>query len=137
MMIEALLAQPAELGPVEAVVAAFRGFEQVLADDFDTIVRQARLSQASPGLQAWTLHVFARFEQAIGAALAPRFTDLRPAMVGALVMAAVRQAIDRWLAGGAEGDLARMTRDALTCVTVVPPTSFSSENPAVHTEATQ
>lgn len=143
LMVEALQAQPAELGPVEAVVAAFRHFEQVLEEDFETILRQAQLSQASPGLQAWTLRVFAGFEQAIGTALSPRFTDLehddpRPRMVGALVMAAIRQAMDRWLAGGAQGDLAQLTRDALTCVTVVVPTKQPpSEEPAVQHEAAQ
>jgi AcrR family transcriptional regulator len=126
MMVEALQAQPAELGPVEAVTAAFRHFELVFAEDQETILRQSKLSQSSPGLQAWTLQVFARFEQAIGATLAPRFDDLRPEdprprMLGALVMAAIRHAMDRWLAGDARGDLAQFTRDALTCVTVVPP----------------
>jgi len=143
MMIEALEAQPAEFGPLEAVVSAFRHFEQVLADDFDAILRQSRLSQSSPGLQAWTQHVFARFEQAIGAALSPRFTDLqpddpRPRMLGALVMAAIRLAMDQWLAGDAEGDLAQLTRDALTCIAVVPPTKQPRpEEPAVEHEAAQ
>jgi AcrR family transcriptional regulator len=142
LMIDALESQPAELGPVEAVVAAFRHFEQVLEEDFEMILRQAQLSQSSPGLQAWTMWVFARFEQAIGATLAPRFTDLerddpRPRMVGALVMAAIRQAMDRWLAGGAEGDLAQLTRDALTSVTVVPPTThpLTEESPVQHEAA--
>jgi AcrR family transcriptional regulator len=143
LMVEAFQAQPPELGPLEAVISAFRRFEQVLAQDFDVIVRQARLSQSSPGMQAWTLHVFTRFEEAIGVALTPRFSHLqpddpRPRMVGALVMAAIRQAMDRWLAGDAQGDLAQLIRDALTCVAVVPPSQQPpSEEPAVHHEAAQ
>ncbi|HUR15073.1 MAG TPA: TetR family transcriptional regulator [Mycobacteriales bacterium] len=122
LLVRALADQPAELGPMEAVLSAFSGFAGVVEDDPRSIIRQTAMSQASPGLQAWTLHLFARCEQAIAATLAPRFTDLvpgdpRPRMTGALVMAAIRLSMDEWLASGGEGDLPKIIRDALTCVT--------------------
>ncbi|HUR51378.1 MAG TPA: TetR family transcriptional regulator [Mycobacteriales bacterium] len=126
LIVQALAAQPEELGPMEAVLSAFAQFADVVEDDPTTIIRQAQMSQASPGLQAWTLHLFARCEEAIAATVAPRFTDLRPddprpRMVGALTMAAIRWSMDRWLASGARDDLPQIIRDALSCVSVDSP----------------
>jgi AcrR family transcriptional regulator len=125
LLVRALAEQPEDLGPMEAVLAAFSGFASVVEDDPKSIIRQTAMSQASPGLQAWTLHLFARCEEAIAATLAPRFTDLapgdpRPRMTGALVMAAIRLSMDTWLASGGEGDLPKIIRDALTCVVLLP-----------------
>lgn len=125
LLVRALAGQPDDLGPMEAVLAAFAEFAGVVEDDPTAIIRQTAMSQASPGLQAWTLHLFARCEEAIAATLAPRFADLtaedpRPRMTGALVMAAIRLSMDRWLASGGEGDLPKIIRDALTCVSLQP-----------------
>lgn len=125
LLVEALAEQPAELGPVEAVLGAFARFAVLAETDPGTIRRQFEMSQASPGLQAWTLHLFARCEQAIAHAVAPRFDDLapndpRPAMVGTLTMAAIRWSMHRWLASGGEADLPKTIRDALTCVSFQP-----------------
>jgi len=125
MLVRALAEQPAELGPMEAVLSAFAGFAGVVDDDPRAIIRQTAMSQASPGLQAWTLQLFARCEEAIAATLAPRFPDLvpgdpRPRMTGALVMSAIRLSMDEWLASGGGGDLPKIIRDALTCVALQP-----------------
>lgn len=127
LLVRALAEQPAELGPMEAVLSAFARFAGVVEEDPKAIIRQTAMSQASPGLQAWTLHLFARCEEAVAATLAPRFTDLvpgdpRPRMTGALVMAAIRLSMDTWLASDCEGDLPKIIRDALTCVAVQPAT---------------
>jgi AcrR family transcriptional regulator len=125
LIVQALATQPAELGPMEAVLSAFAQFADVVETDRATIKLQTEMSQASPGLQAWTLMLFAKCEEAIATTLAPRFPDLepddaRPRMVGALTMAAIRWSMDRWLASGGESDLPRIIRDALTCVAVQP-----------------
>ena len=125
LIVRALAAQPEELGPMEAILSAFAQFATLVEEDPTTIIRQTQMSQASPGLQAWTLHLFARCEEAIAATVAPRFTDLqpddpRPRMVGALTMAAIRWSMDQWLASGAEADLPKIIRDALGCVTLQP-----------------
>jgi AcrR family transcriptional regulator len=126
LIVQALAAQPAHLGPMEAVLSAFAEFATVVEEDPTTIIRQTQMSQASPGLQAWTLHLFARCEEAIATTIAPRFPDLRPddprpRMVGALTMAAIRWSMDRWLATQAQSDLPQLIRDALTSVSIESP----------------
>ena len=123
LVVEALEQQPAHLSPVKAILSAFAGFAKDLEADPAAVLRQAKLSQSSPGLQAWTWHVFARFEHAIADAISPRFPDLepddpRPLVVGALAMAAVRHGLEQWLATDGEFDLAAYIRDALTCVVI-------------------
>lgn len=123
LIVQALATQPSELGAVQAVTAAFAQFADLAETDPATIIRQAQLSQASPGLHAWTLLLFAKCEEAIATTVAPRFADLqpndpRPRMVGALTMAAIRWSTDQWLASGAEADLPQLIRDALSCVSV-------------------
>ena len=125
LIIEALAEQPAHLAPVEAVISAFAQFADLVETDPTTIMLQSQMSQASPGLQAWTLSLFAKCEEAIATTLAPRFPDLqpddpRPRMVGALTMATIRWSMDRWLASGGEADLPKIIRDALTCVAIQP-----------------
>jgi AcrR family transcriptional regulator len=126
LIVDALAAQPEHLSPIEAVLSAFAQFAGLVEDEPEAILRQAQASQASPGLQAWTLHLFARCEQAIAETLAPRFPDLqpedpRPRMVGALTMAAIRWSMERWMASGAEADLPKIIRDALQCIAIQPP----------------
>lgn len=126
LIVEALENQPPELTPIEAVLSAFAHFAQVLHDDPDVILRQAQLSQASPGLQAWTLHLFARGERAIAATVTGRFHDLqdqdpRPLMVGVVAMAAVRNSLARWLESDAQLDLAALIRESLLCIDVRSP----------------
>jgi AcrR family transcriptional regulator len=119
LLVEQLELQPAELGPVEAVAATFAGFAGSFEDDVRRVVLlQARMSQASPGLQAWTLRIYVRFEQAIAEAIAPRFPDLspgdlRPRLVGAVTMSAVRLCVGAWLDSDGEADLPAMLQDTL------------------------
>ncbi|ETZ26126.1 bacterial regulatory s, tetR family protein [Mycobacterium intracellulare MIN_052511_1280] len=101
----ALAAQPPELGAIEAVIGAFGE----LAGDFAEIENQVRelatLTRSSETLDAWTLHVYVRYEVAIAELVAPRMAGLaahdpRPRLIGALAMAAVRIALDDWLSHG-------------------------------------
>lgn len=113
--------QPAHLSAAEAVAAAFAD----LGDGFDAVSREVRelatLTRSSPVLSAWTLQIHLRYENAIADLVAPRFgalalDDPRPRMLGALAMAAVRIALDDWLAHG--GSLPARVRTALGTVRV-------------------
>lgn len=122
LLIDNLDAQPAHLDPMGAVVETFRGFAPVLDDaGAQLVLQQAKMAVASPALQAWTLHVYVRFEQAIAASVAGRFDDLvtddpRPRLVGALTMSAVRICLDTWLASDGSKDLPRLLQSALGSV---------------------
>ena len=128
LILDKLTDQPAGLSAMEAIAATFGSFADVLDDDGQVLVlQQAQLSRASPGLQAWTLHLFVRFEQAIAKAVAPRFDDLapddpRPLLVGALTMSAVRISLDTWLASGGTKDLPTLLQSALRSVRFAPST---------------
>lgn len=124
LIIDHLTAQPPELTAREAVFETFRGLAPVLdIDGTNLVLRQAQLSHASPGLQAWTLHVYVRFEKAIADAVAHRFPDLepddlRPRLLGAMTMSAVRISLDTWLASGGAKDLPALFQTALRAVDV-------------------
>jgi len=117
----ALARQPADLSATEAVVAAFTE----LGDGFDAVSDEVRelatLTRSSPALSAWTLQIHLRYEAAIAELVAPRLGDRapddpRPRMIGALAMAAVRIALDDWLAHG--GSLPQRVRAAVSSVRV-------------------
>ncbi|MCW2599828.1 MAG: TetR family transcriptional regulator [Frankiales bacterium] len=122
LIIDNLELQPPELSAMDAVRETFRGFAPVLDEaGVRLVLRQARMAVASPGLQAWTLHVYVRFEKAIAASVASRFHDLapddpRPRLVGALTMSAVRISLDTWLASDGRKDLAMLLQSALHAV---------------------
>jgi AcrR family transcriptional regulator len=126
MITEALSRQPADLGALDAVRGAFgeltEGFEQLR----ELILAQARLSRSSSALSAWTLQVYLGYENAIAATLAPRFGDLesgdpRPRVVGAMVMAAIRLALDDWVASDGTADLPALIDRNLAAVSIEPP----------------
>jgi 3'(2'), 5'-bisphosphate nucleotidase len=129
LVVEGLLAQPPGLDAMAAVRQTFQLFEPVLdAPGKELVLRQARLSLASPGLQAWTLHVYVRFEKAIADAVAGRFPDLReddprPRLVGALTMSAVRISLDTWLAADGAPGRPRHRGRAMTTSASTPATS--------------
>ncbi len=117
----ALARQPAELSAVGAVVAAFSD----LGDGFDAVSDEVRdlatLTRSSPVLSAWTLQIYLRYEAAIADLVTPRLgnsvpDDPRPRLIGALAMAAVRIALDDWLAHG--GSLPDRVRKAVSSLQV-------------------
>ncbi len=101
----ALAAQPAQLGAAEAVAGAFGELARGFADIEDQVRELATLTRSSEALDAWTLHVYVRYELAIADLVAPRIPrsapqDPRPRLIGALAMATVRIALDDWLSHG-------------------------------------
>lgn len=112
-----------QLGPMEAIRAAYA----VLGENFDSqramFLEQARLSRSSASMFAWTLYLYGDWETAIADAVAPRFDDLaagdpRPRMLGALTMAAARLACDIWVADDGRGDLPALIQQHLAAVTM-------------------
>ena len=68
----------------------------------DQVRELATLTRSSETLDAWTLHIYVRYEAAIAELVAPRMPELtpddpRPRLIGALAMATVRIALDDWL----------------------------------------
>jgi AcrR family transcriptional regulator len=121
VLVGVLAEVPAEVGPLDAVRAAYRR----LGEDFEAnrpmFLDQAELSRSSPAMLAWTLHLYVDWEVAIAEAVRPRFNDLRsddprPRLLGALVMAAARLALDRWVADGGHGDLPALIQEQLAAV---------------------
>jgi AcrR family transcriptional regulator len=117
----ALTVQPAHLSATQAVVAAFEDLARAFADIEDQVRELATLTRSSPALEAWTLHIYLRYEAAIADLIAPRMADLiaddpRPRLLGALAMATVRVALDDWLANG--GSLPERVHRGLTSIRV-------------------
>lgn len=112
---------PVDLGPLDAVRAAYARLGEGFGAGRRMFLEQAELSRSSPAMYAWTLHLYGDWEAAIAEAITPRFTDLRdgdprPRMVGAMTMAAARLACDVWVAGGGAGDLPALTTEYLAAL---------------------
>jgi AcrR family transcriptional regulator len=117
----ALAAQPAGLTATEAVIGAFHELAHGFAEIEDQVRELATLTRSSETLDAWTLHIYVRYELAIAELIAPRITDLaphdpRPRLIGALAMATVRIALDDWLSHG--GSLPDKVRQDLAAITI-------------------
>ena len=80
----------------------------------------ATLTRSSETLDAWTLHIYVRYESAIAGLVAPRLPagspGPRPRLIGALAMATVRIALDDWLSDG--GSLPDRVRPGLAAITI-------------------
>lgn len=117
----ALAAQPDHLSATDAVVGAFAELAGGFADIEDRIRELALLTRSSETLDAWTLHIYVRYELAIAELVAPRLPrlapqDPRPRLIGALAMATVRIALDDWLSHG--GSLPERVGQGLAAITV-------------------
>jgi len=117
----ALAMQPPQLSATEAVVGAFQHLALGFAEIEDQVRELATLTRSSETLDAWTLHIYARYEAAIADLVAPRLGELapedpRPRLIGALAMATVRIALDDWLRHG--GSLPGRVSQGLAAITV-------------------
>lgn len=121
-VLAALLAeQPAALGPLDAVRAAYAELGRDFGANRQMFLEQALLSRSSPAMFAWTLHLYVDWEMAIAAAVGPRFGDLspddpRPRMLGAMTMAAARLACDEWVERGGGDDLPDLIQRHLAAI---------------------
>jgi AcrR family transcriptional regulator len=117
----ALAAQQGDLTATEAVVGAFHDLARGFGEIEDQVRELATLTRSSETLDAWTLHIYVRYEEAIAELIAPRISrlapqDPRPRLIGALAMATVRIALDDWLASG--GSLPERIRQGLAAITI-------------------
>ncbi len=117
----ALAAQPERVSATDAVVGAFAELAGGFADIEDQIRELAVLTRSSETLDAWTLHIYVRYEFAIAELIAPRLPrliphDPRPRLIGALAMAAVRIALDDWLSHG--GSLPDRVAQGLAAISI-------------------
>ena len=117
----ALAIQPPELSATDAVAGAFHHLALGFAEIEDQVRELAALTRSSETLDAWTLHIYVRYEAAIAELVAPRMRELtpddpRPRLIGALAMATVRIALDDWLRHG--GSLPDRVSQGLSAITV-------------------
>jgi AcrR family transcriptional regulator len=117
----ALAAQPADLTATEAVVGAFHQLALGFTEIEEQVRELAALTRSSETLDAWTLHIYVRYESAIAELIAPRIPrlapqDPRPRLIGALAMATVRIALDDWLSHG--GSLPDRVHQGLVAISI-------------------
>ncbi len=117
-LVDSLQAAPAALGPMAAIVHAFRQLDATWKKQAGWILMQARLAAASPSLKARAMGYQAQYEEAIASAIAPRYAglarrDLRPRLLAGSTLAVVRICIEHWSANGGRGDLAKLVREGL------------------------
>src|ERR1700748_2442952 len=115
----ALEIQPPPLSATDAVLGAFHHLALGFAEIEDQVRELATLTRSSETLDAWTLHIYVRYESAIADLIAPRLArltpqDPRPRLIGALAMATIRIALDDWLSHG--GSLPDRVRQGLGAV---------------------
>jgi AcrR family transcriptional regulator len=115
---EAMAARP----PDEPIVTALRNALLSLADDFEErkekVILRGRLMRDTPSLQARSLVHQKLWEDAMQELVAIRLgvdpvKDLRPGVVSAAALAAMRVAFTTWLTAGCKGDLIELTTEAL------------------------
>jgi AcrR family transcriptional regulator len=115
---EAIAARPAD----EPVLTALRNALLSMSIDFEDrremVILRGRIMRETPSLQARSLVHQKTWEEAMQEMVAERLgvdpaVDLRPGVVSATTLAAMRVAFQTWLSSGANGDLIAMTAEAL------------------------
>jgi AcrR family transcriptional regulator len=115
---EAMDARPDD----EPIVTALRNSVLSLTSDFEErkekVVIRARLMRDTPSLQARSLVHQQLWENAMQEMVADRLgvdpvKDLRPGVVAAAALAAMRVAFTIWLTAGCDGDVIALTTEAL------------------------
>src|SRR5581483_2347421 len=115
---EAMAARP----PGEAILTALRNALLSITGDFEDrrekVILRGRIMRERPSLQARSLVHQKSWEDAMQQMVAERLgvdpvDDLRPGVVAATALAAMRVAFNNWLNAGAKGDLIALTAEAL------------------------
>jgi AcrR family transcriptional regulator len=115
---EAMAARP----PGETILTALRNAILSITGDFedrkDMVILRGRIMRGTPSLQARSLVHQRAWEEAMREMVADRLgvdptVDLRPGVVAATALAAMRVAFTNWLTAGAGDDLIAMTTEAL------------------------
>lgn len=115
---EAMAARPKD----EPIITALRNAVLSLTSDFEErkekVILRARLMRDTPSLQARSLVHQQLWENAMQEMVAERLgvdpvKDLRPGVVAAAALAAMRVAFTIWLTAGCDGDVIALTTEAL------------------------
>jgi AcrR family transcriptional regulator len=115
---EAMAARP----PDETILTALRNAILSMTGDFEDrkemVILRGRIMRETPSLQARSLVHQRAWEEAMQEMVADRLgvdptVDLRPGVVAATALAAMRVAFTNWLTTGATDDLIAMTTEAL------------------------
>jgi len=115
---EAMAARPAD----EPIITALRNALLSLTGDFEDrkeiVILRGKLMRDTPSLQARSIVHQKLWENAMQEMVATRLgvdpvTDLRPGVVSAATLAAMRVAFTSWLTAGCDGDLIALTTEAL------------------------
>jgi AcrR family transcriptional regulator len=115
---QAMAARP----PDETILTALRNAILSMTGDFEDrkemVILRGRIMRETPSLQARSLVHQRAWEEAMQAMVADRLgvdptVDLRPGVVAATALAAMRVAFTNWLTTGATDDLIAMTTEAL------------------------
>ena len=115
---DAMAARP----PDEPILTALRNALLSMTGDFEDrkekVILRGRIMRDTPSLQARSLVLQKAWEDAMQEMVAERLKvdpalDLRPGVVSATTLAALRVSFQSWLSAGATGDLIAMTAEAL------------------------
>ena len=114
----ALDLRPAEEPALPALRHAILSLVSSYEEQRDHMLRRFRLVTTTPALEARSLCLQRNWEAAVTAMLAERMKvdpaeDLRPGVVAATTMAAMRVATANWLAGGGKDDLPAIVASSL------------------------
>jgi AcrR family transcriptional regulator len=114
----ALDRRPLEEPALTALRHAIMSLVSTYEEQRDHMVRRFTLMTETPALQARSLCLQRNWETAVTEMLAARMRvdpakDLRPGVVAATTMAAMRVATANWLTGGGQGDLPAIVAAAL------------------------
>ena len=115
---DAMAARPGD----EPILTALRNAILSMTGDFEerkeAVILRGRIMRETPSLQARSLVHQKAWEDAMQEMVADRLgvdpaVDLRPGVVSATTLAAMRVAFTNWLTAGATGDVIAMTAEAL------------------------
>lgn len=117
-LVAAMNAAPAALGPVDAIIWAFKKLEENFAKQRSMILFQSKMVADSPSLRAKALEYQARYSQAITDAVAPRYPhlgphDLRARLLSVTTLMVVTSTIDYWAEGNGKLNLPQLVTTSL------------------------
>lgn len=117
-LVETLNGAPSKLGPVEAVVWTFRQLGTRADAQLKLVRLHARMVTTSTVLRAKAFEFHSRYEEAIAAAVAKRFSrlrpdDLRPRLLATAALAVTQACVEHWARQRRSIDLADLVIRAL------------------------
>ena len=117
----ALEKRPADENPLTAVRHAIIALAHDYESEKDSLFLRSRLMAETPSLVGRSLEIQQQWEAALAETVAARLgvdpaTDMRPSLVGACAVAALRVAVNTWLADDGRGHLPSMVEAALLLV---------------------